>query len=120
ELSDTEEKSFLNENFKGEFKNALLAAKSIYKFFSQCTDDPKLYADYIPEDYKEFSAECIPLEYKEKVVALAQAHPKWSLATLQKYGASRLKHKGHLQQWKEDIKKGGTRFDILEKHNNFV
>jgi len=30
ELSDIEERSFLNENFKGEFTNALLVAKSIF------------------------------------------------------------------------------------------
>jgi len=53
------------------------------------------------------------LEYKEKVVALAQAHPKWSLATLKKYGGGRLKRKDYLQRWKEDVEKGGTRFDKL-------
>ncbi|KYM98426.1 hypothetical protein ALC62_10866 [Cyphomyrmex costatus] len=168
ELSEIEERSFSNENFKGEFTNALLAAESIYKErnlltnkppkkissvslamaeqiskatlnvlneciviadeelilfdesddegnFKECTDDPKLDGDYIPEDYKEFSAEYIPLEYKEKIVALAQAHPKWSLTTLQRCGAHRLKHKAYLQRWKEDIKKGGTRFDKLGK-----
>lgn len=53
------------------------------------------------------------MEYKETVVALAQMNPKWNLATLQKKGASRLKRKDYLQRWKEDIKKGGTRFDKL-------
>ncbi|KAG5338020.1 SETMR methyltransferase, partial [Acromyrmex heyeri] len=85
-----------------------------------CSDDPKLDADNILEDYKEFSAEYIPLAYKEKVVALAQAHPKWSLTTLQKYGASRLKQKGHLQRWIEDVKKGGTRLDKLGKINSEI
>ena len=31
EFSDIEERSFLNENFKGEFTNAFFAAKSIYE-----------------------------------------------------------------------------------------
>lgn len=53
------------------------------------------------------------MEYKEKVVALAQAHPKWNLATLQKHGARRLKRKDYLQRWKEDVQKGGTRIDKL-------
>lgn len=81
-------------------------------------DDPKLDADYIPEDYEKPSVEYIPLEYKIKVVALAQAHPKWSLAVLQKNGASRLKRKVILLQWKEDIRKGGTRINRLRIINS--
>lgn len=40
----------------------------------------------------------IPLSYKERAVALAEAHPKWSLKTLQKHGCYRLKDKKRLKQ----------------------
>jgi len=40
ELSDIEERSFLNENFKGEFTNALLVAKSIYEEQNLLTNTP--------------------------------------------------------------------------------
>jgi hypothetical protein len=65
------------------------------------------------------------LEYKQKVVALAEAHPKWSLANLHKKGAYRLKRKDHLKRWKEDIQKGGTRIDKLrvidsETYHRFI
>lgn len=53
----------------------------------------------------------ISLEYKKRTVALAQAHPKWSLATLHKKGCSLLKRKDDLKKWKEDMKSGGTRHD---------
>lgn len=62
--------------------------------------------------------EYISLEYKEKVVALAEAHPKWNLATLKKNGASRLKRKDYLQRWKKDLPKGGTRIDKLRTINS--
>ena len=78
-----------------------------------CTDDPAVDADYDPKDYEESSSYYISLKYKEKVVALAEAHPKWSLATLQRNGCHRLKRKDLLQRWKKDILKGGTRIDKL-------
>ncbi|RLU18846.1 hypothetical protein DMN91_009204, partial [Ooceraea biroi] len=53
----------------------------------------------------------IPLEYKTKTVALAKAHPKWSLANLQKKGCSRLKRKEDLKKWADEVKQGGTNFD---------
>lgn len=40
ELSEIEERSFLNEHFKGEFTNALLAAKSIYEEQNLLTNEP--------------------------------------------------------------------------------
>lgn len=40
ELSDIEKKTFLKENFKGEFTNALLAPNSIYKERNSLTDKP--------------------------------------------------------------------------------
>ncbi|XP_070171198.1 uncharacterized protein [Polyergus mexicanus] len=163
---DLGERSFLDENFKGEFTNALLAANCIYEEqnlltikppekissvslamaeeiskatisvlnegivtteeelimfhesdeegeFEECTDDSAVDSDFNPEDFEEPSKEYILLEYKEEVVGLAQAHPKWSLAALHKNGASRLKRKDHLQRWKENVQKGGTRIDKL-------
>lgn len=170
---DLTERSLLDDVFKGEFTNALLAANAIYEEqnlltknppqkissvslamaheiskatiniindciisteeelilfdesdnegeFEECKDDPTLDKDYTPEDFEEPPHDHISLEYKEKVVALAQAHPKWSLAVLQKNGASRLKRKDYLQRWKEDIVNGGGRIDKLNKINSEV
>ena len=57
----------------------------------------------------------ISLEYKARVVALADAHPEWGLKTLQKRGASRLIRKENLAQWKKDIETGGTIYDKFYK-----
>lgn len=65
----------------------------------------------MPEEFQKPPFDYIPLEYKMKTVALAETHPKWSLATLQKKGCSRLKRKDDLKKWAEDVKKGGTHFD---------
>lgn len=70
--------------------------------------------NYYPPDFEQASSDYISLEYKEKIVALAQAHPKWSLSTFQKNGATRLKRKDHLQRWKEDVLNGGTMIDKLK------
>lgn len=67
--------------------------------------------EYEPEYKKSKPSDYISLDYKTKVVNIAEAHPSWSLATLQKKGCSRLKKREYLSKWKEDIKKGGTIFD---------
>ncbi|XP_071652218.1 uncharacterized protein [Temnothorax longispinosus] len=67
--------------------------------------------DYEPKKFQKQLFDYIPLEYKMKTVALAEAHPKWSLANLHKKGCSRLKKKEDLKIWAEDVKKGGTHFD---------
>jgi len=66
---------------------------------------------YEPEEYEKPPFDYIPLEYKARTVALAEAHPKWSLATLHKRGCSRLTRKEFLKKWKEDVQKGGTHYD---------
>jgi len=63
----------------------------------------------VPEDPSNFNY--IPLSYKQKTVALVEAHPKWNLKTLQRYGCARLKNMKRLREWKEDVKRGGTTFD---------
>lgn len=55
------------------------------------------------------------MEYKARTVALAEAHPKWSLASLHKKGCSRLKRKEDLKKWKQDVKKGRTRNDKVTR-----
>lgn len=79
-------------------------------FYLQCTDVPD-DDDFMAEEFQPEPLDYIPLWYKEKVVALAAAHPKWNLKTLQANGAARLKHKETLYRWKEDVKRGGTNFD---------
>ncbi|XP_014473194.1 PREDICTED: uncharacterized protein LOC106743652 [Dinoponera quadriceps] len=66
--------------------------------------------DFVAEQL-DTTIDYIPLSYKEKVVALAEAHPKWSLKTLKKRGCSRLRDKKELARWKNDIKRGGTVVD---------
>lgn len=80
--------------------------------------------DYEPKEL-ETPFDYIPLEYKARTVALSEAHPKWSLATLHKKGCTRLKRKDDLKKWKEDVKKGGTHIDKwihidTETFNRFV
>ena len=58
---------------------------------------------------------CVLLDYKAKVIALADAHPKWSLSTLKKRGAGRLKSKKYLARWRKDVESGGTKYDKLHK-----
>ena len=80
----------------------------------QCKDDPK-NDDYDPEDHEAFRMDYIPLDYKVRVLALVEAHPTWSLETLRKSGARRLKRKEYLAQWEKDVQTGGTRYDKLHK-----
>ena len=65
-------------------------------------DYERCISDEVEEEEWKEDAGCqqwdlIPLSYKKKVVALAKAHPKWSLAALQKNGASRLKRKSYIK-----------------------
>lgn len=64
-----------------------------------------------PEKTANLGNDLIPLDYKRKVVSIAAAHPKWSLAALQKKGCSRLKRMEELPKWAEHVKSGGTKFD---------
>ncbi|XP_029047675.2 uncharacterized protein LOC114878249 [Osmia bicornis bicornis] len=59
----------------------------------------------------------ISLQYKKKVVAMAKAHPKWSLETIQKRGGALLKKKAHLKIWEAEIAAGGTMFEKYESIN---
>lgn len=70
------------------------------------TDEFEMYECTYDEEEKvrkkrsihKMQQECIPLEYKKKIVAMAKAHPKWSLVTLQKKGAALLKKKSYLKK----------------------
>lgn len=80
---------------------------------------------FVADEFAHEPADYVPLSYKERAVALAVAHPKWSLKSLQSHGVSRLKHKSMLYRWKEDVKRGGTRLDKLntidrETYERFV
>ncbi|XP_025160571.1 uncharacterized protein LOC112589900 [Harpegnathos saltator] len=86
--------------------------------YEECTDNPTTDADYNPLDYAEPPTDYIPLEYKAKIVALAEAHPHWNLKTLQRQGGSHLKRKDYLIQWKKDVKSGGTRVDKWQTIDN--
>lgn len=81
--------------------------------------------DFVAEEFTPTPTDYVSLAYKERAVALATAHPKWSLRSLQSHGVSRLKHKSMLYRWKEDVKRGGTNFDKwrtidCETHERFV
>lgn len=77
----------------------------------QCTGVLDDNDNFVGEEFPPEPPEYVPLWYKEKIVTLAATHPKWSLKSLQKHGASRLKYKKDLYRWKEDVKRGGTHFD---------
>ncbi|EFN87674.1 hypothetical protein EAI_03986 [Harpegnathos saltator] len=124
DVESLEERSFENEDFKAKISTVSIAmANSISNavidilnnsyvmvdedlilnddsdsenLHEKCTDDPTTDANYNPSDYAEPPRDYIPLEYKTKIVALAEAHPHWNLKTLQKQAKAygRLEDKG--------------------------
>lgn len=61
------------------------------------------------------------LEMKKRVVQLAQAHPNWSLAKIQKHsGCTRLLQRKTIEGWVDDIKRGGSRQDKIQSINEWV
>jgi len=48
---------------------------------------------------------------KEKTVALAEMHPKWTLKLLKKKSVQIKKNLKMLRRWKEDVKREGTFID---------
>ena len=91
-------------------------------------DESMQTSDSIDEEESEWEDEAttsgrrdyISLTYKKKVVALAKAHPKWSLATLQKSGAKLLKKKSYLKIWEAEIAAGGTMIDKYKSINDMT
>ncbi|XP_046476181.1 uncharacterized protein [Neodiprion pinetum] len=79
--------------------------------YTECIGVPEDDDNFVAQEFAPEPRDYIPLSYKERAVAIADAHPKWSLKCLQNHGASRLKHKQNLYRWKEDVKRGGTYFD---------
>lgn len=73
-----------------------------------------------PEKMPKAEKDFIPLDYKIKVVNLAKANPGWSLQSLQRRGAHRLKKKSDLQRWEEQIRKGGTTKDKYNTIDSWV
>lgn len=63
------------------------------------------------DEFKPAPVDYVPLSYKQTAVAIAAAHPKWSLKSLQAHGLSRLKNKRSLYRWRDDVKRGGNTFD---------
>ncbi|KAF5270609.1 hypothetical protein FQA39_LY01347 [Lamprigera yunnana] len=53
----------------------------------------------------------IPYAVKIKALELADLHPKWSLATLQKRSTRLLKRKMQLSKWRAQMEQGGMRND---------
>lgn len=80
-------------------------------FTLQCKGVQEDDDECVAEEFTPVPKDYIPLWYKERAVALAAAHPKWSLKSLQANGCSRLKHKKHLYRWRDDVKRGGTNVD---------
>ncbi|KAF5279826.1 hypothetical protein FQA39_LY18219 [Lamprigera yunnana] len=74
--------------------------------FHKVEDDD--FEKYVPEVKL---TEYTPIDYKVKVINMVKEHPKWSLKSLHKRGASCLKNMKYLARWKEDIKSGGTTID---------
>ena len=66
--------------------------------------------EYDPEYKKSKPNDYISLDNKIKFINIAEAHPTWSLTTLQKKNTVVWK-KEYLSSRKEDIKKGGAIFD---------
>lgn len=58
--------------------------------------------------------------YQEKLVKLAELHPRWSLKSLRSRGSRLLKSKHQLRRWKKQILKGGTTNDKYKLINSKV
>ena len=84
----------------------------------QCQDNESTSASsdklFNPRDYEEPPADYVSLSYKARAVAYADAHPNYSISTLQYQGFSKLKRKGYLSRWRNDVASGGTRYDKLQ------
>lgn len=73
-----------------------------------------------PEKMTKAEKDFIPLDYKIKVVNLAKTNPGWSLQSLQRRGAHRLKRKDDLKKWEEQIRNGGTTKDKYNTIDSWV
>jgi len=62
----------------------------------------------------------IPIATKVRIIDIADKHPKWSLATLQKHGCADLSSKSKLKIWKQQIENGGTRAEKYRTINKYV
>lgn len=62
----------------------------------------------------------VPIHIKEKLVKLAELHPRWSLKSLRSRGSRLLKSKHQLRRWKKQILKGGTTNDKYKLINSKV
>lgn len=66
---------------------------------------------FILEELGSAPTNYIPLRYKERAVAFANANPKYSLKSLKRHGFHRLTDKRQLRRWKHDVEIGGNHYD---------
>jgi len=69
--------------------------------------------DYNPEDELKHVQDYVPLEYKSKVIAYINEHPKHKFETI-KAKFAKLKRKEYISRWRQDVKNGGNRQDKLK------
>ncbi|KAL1488722.1 hypothetical protein ABEB36_014521 [Hypothenemus hampei] len=75
--------------------------------YEECSRKKLKSNDYDPNELEEYEQkQFVPLEYKLKAVAFADAHPNASLKTMQSRGFAKLKHKTTLARWRQEIQKG--------------
>ncbi|XP_026671181.1 uncharacterized protein LOC108627179 isoform X2 [Ceratina calcarata] len=114
--------SMLNEMDVTDDEELILRDDSMDDDIQSCsyTSDEEDIEEWKEDDDRSGRRSIISLHYKKKVVAMANAHPKWSLQTLQKHGALLLKKKAYLKLWEAEIAKGGSKFFKYEKINNMT
>jgi hypothetical protein len=56
------------------------------------------------------------LEVKIKVLNVVKEYPNWSLHKVQKFGAGMLKRKEQQGSWREDLERGGARYDKWKQY----
>jgi hypothetical protein len=100
------------------------ASPDISEISSICSSNASISLSSDNEEYEKTQCKrnktYIPLETKIKIVNLAREHPRWSLKTLQNMGGSALKNKKHLSRWREEIRKGGNKWEKFEAINKWV
>ncbi|KAJ8684535.1 hypothetical protein QAD02_020327 [Eretmocerus hayati] len=94
------------------FYNLLQKKSTAYFRISEPSSESQNSPAYQPP--KKFKSDPISFEHEVKMVAIADAHPNWSLRTLQNNGCAALTHMDTLARWRADIAKKGTQFDRSE------
>ena len=66
-------------------------------------------------DEDDEDTEGVPIATKKRILEIADAHPKWSLTTLQRLGCAALSQKSQLGVWRKQVESGGTHWEKMKE-----